>query len=106
MVLGRVTSVGEWFRVQSQGAPEALWRRAARYLDDQPADADAATALARAATAALAETLAQAGSRAVALDLLAADALVTLALKARAAEGPAGLGAFAAALRQSGADVR
>jgi hypothetical protein len=42
--------------------------------------------------------LARAGDRSVALDLLAADALVTLALLAQAQQAPERLGAFAAAV--------
>ena len=42
--------------------------------------------------------LARSGNRSVALDLLAADALVTLALLARAQEAPERLGDFAAAV--------
>jgi hypothetical protein len=38
------------------------------------------------------------GDRSVALDLLAADALVTLALLAQAQQAPGRLGAFAAAV--------
>ena len=62
--------------------------------------------LASAARDALAATLASAGGRAVALDLLAADALLTLALKAEAAAGPSGLGAFAQVLAALGAGIR
>jgi len=47
--------------------------------------------------------LARAGDRSVALDLLAADALVTLALLAQAQQAPERLGAFAAALLRDGA---
>jgi hypothetical protein len=49
---------------------------------------------------ALDRVLARAGDRSVALDLLAADALVTLALLAQAEQAPERLGAFAAALLQ------
>lgn len=47
--------------------------------------------------------LARAGDRSVALDLLAADALVTLALLAQAQQAPERLGTFAAALLRDGA---
>jgi hypothetical protein len=47
--------------------------------------------------------LARAGDRSVALDLLAADALVTLALLAQAQQAPERLGPFAAALLRDGA---
>lgn len=51
---------------------------------------------------ALDRVLARAGDRSVALDLLAADALVTLALLAQAQQAPERLGAFAAALLRDG----
>ena len=68
--------------------------------------ADPAADLAAAAGAALAATLAHSGGRDVALDLLAADALVTLALKAQAERHPAGLGRFASGLRTGRPDTR
>ncbi len=55
-------------------------------------------ALAASARRALDRVLARTGDRSVALDLLAADALVTLALLAQAQREPEGLGAFAAAV--------
>ena len=61
----------------------------ARYVAAVPAaDATHAAALARAATAALDEVARQPGGRGAALDLLAADALVTLALLAQAEADP------------------
>jgi hypothetical protein len=61
---------------------------------------DSATpdALARSGRRALDLVLARAGDRSVALDLLAADALVTLALLAQAQSSPERLGDFAAAV--------
>lgn len=61
---------------------------------------DAATpeALAASGRRALDRVLARGGDRSVALDLLAADALVTLALLAQAQQAPERLGAFAAAV--------
>jgi hypothetical protein len=41
------------------------------------------------------------GDRSVALDLLAADALITLALLAQAQQAPGELGAFAASILQA-----
>jgi hypothetical protein len=55
-------------------------------------------ALATSAHTALERVLAREGDRSVALDLLAADALVTLALLAQAQQAPERLGAFAAGL--------
>jgi len=64
------------------------------------AGADAATpvALAGSGRRALDRVLACGGDRSVALDLLAADALVTLALLAQAQTSPERLGGFAAGL--------
>jgi len=58
-------------------------------------------ALARAAQQALGQVLTHPGDRSVALDLLAADALITLALLAQAQHAPEGLGGFAASILQS-----
>ncbi len=55
-------------------------------------------ALASSGRRALDRVLARAGDRSVALDLLAADALVTLALLAQAQSSPERLGDFAAAV--------
>lgn len=103
MAVLRVTEAVRWFREESAGAPAALRARAEVYLVRQPEHPDRAAMLASAARDALAATLARPGDRAVALDLLAADALVTLALKARAASNPEGLGAFAEELAALGA---
>ncbi|HEU5220233.1 MAG TPA: hypothetical protein VFU23_16345 [Gemmatimonadales bacterium] len=101
-----VTDAVRWFEEQSGGAPPALRARALAWLVRQSPAADPGAVLALAARDALSATLASPGDRAVALDLLAADALVTLALKARAAADPAGLGAFAGELAALGAGVR
>jgi hypothetical protein len=58
-------------------------------------------AFADAGRRALALVLAGGGDRSVALDLLAADALVTLALLAQAQQAPERLGTFAATLLRS-----
>ena len=68
---------------------EAVWA---------PLPADLPAALAAAGRRALDQVLARAGDRTVALDLLAADALVTLALLAQAQKSPERLGEFAAAV--------
>jgi hypothetical protein len=60
-----------------------------------------ADSLATAATRALLEVLRQPAGRAAALDLLAADALITLALLAQAQADPARLGQFATALLEA-----
>lgn len=101
-----MTSPGGWFAGESVHAPEALRARAAGYLGRVQAQERIPEALAEAASVALRETLAHEGDRSIALDLLAADALVTLALKAKAQAAPAGLAAFAAELREAGATIR
>ncbi len=89
-----------WFDEQSADAPPALRERAARYLQSR-SEADPVLRLAAAADAALEVVLEHPGDRSVALDLLAADALVTLALQAKAARDPEGLATFAARLREA-----
>lgn len=101
-----VSGTLRWFQEQSEGAPEALRSRALHFLQKQEDGPDADLQLAGAAREALAAALAQPGDRAVALDLLAADALVTLALKARAVTDPAGLLDFAARLSRVGTERR
>jgi hypothetical protein len=109
-----------WLAEQCAGAPGPLGERAARYLvrarrregekarrregEKARGREQLSAQLARAARNALQTVLAQPGKgeRAVALDLLTADALVTLALKAKAEEDPGGLAGFAADLRGSG----
>ena len=59
-----------------------------------------ADSLAQAGSRALERALEQPNDRSAALDLLAADALVTLALLAQAEQEPAGLAGFAAAIVQ------
>lgn len=59
-------------------------------------------ALAAAAREALERVAAHRGDRSVALDLLAADALITLALLAQAQRAPDRLGAFAASMLGAG----
>jgi hypothetical protein len=61
-------------------------------------DSASPNALARSGRRALDRVLSRAGDRSVALDLLAADALVTLALLAQAQSSPERLGDFAAAV--------
>ena len=88
-----------WLERQTARAPEALRNRVLHHLGESPGgSADDATprALADAGRVALDHVLARAGDRSVALDLLAADALVTLALLAQAESSPERLGEFAA----------
>jgi hypothetical protein len=91
-----VSKTAEWIAAHMADAPPVLRERAMQYVP--PTDGDAAERLARAAGAALDVVLAHAGGRGVALDLLAADGLITLALLAKANAAPAELDAFAASL--------
>jgi hypothetical protein len=68
------------------------------HLASVAADVPLPDALAAAGRRALDQVLDRAGDRSVALDLLAADALVTLALLAQAQTSPERLGVFAAAV--------
>jgi hypothetical protein len=68
------------------------------HLAGAGADAGTPGSLAAAGRRALDQVLGRAGDRSVALDLLAADALVTLALLAQAQASPERLGEFAAAV--------
>ena len=68
------------------------------YVEGTGPDSVTPDALAGSARRALDRVLARAGDRSVALDLLAADALVTLALLAQAQTLPERLGDFAAAV--------
>lgn len=90
-----MTDVGAWFAEHSVGAPDALRARAAQHLAAAPAAPSVAETLAAAAERALAAVISQGRDRAAALDLLAADALVTLSLLAQAEAAPAALDGFA-----------
>ena len=87
-----------WFAAHTIGAPEALRVRSKRFFDGS-GGGDLVSQLAAASHAALAAATADGTVRAAALDLLAADALITLALLRSAVEQPAGLGSAARALR-------
>lgn len=91
-----------WFRDRTAGAPEVLRERAAAF--HAAASGDGATRLANAGVAALAAAIASGTTRAAALDLLAADGLITLALLAESERDPAGLEAAARVLRLAAAE--
>lgn len=90
-----MTDLAAWYAVRSHGAPEVLRARVEQYLAATPEDASRPEVLGAAAAQALAAVVAQGRDRAAALDLLAADALVTLSLLAQSEESPATLGRFA-----------
>jgi len=87
-----------WVDRETARAPEALRNRVRDYLTGTGTEAPTPEAIARAGHAALHRVLSRAGDRSVALDLLAADAIVTLALLAQAQASPERLGEFAAAV--------
>jgi hypothetical protein len=90
-----------WLERHTAAAPAALRGRVWDYALAGPADAPVAELLAHAGSRALDQVVAHPGDRSVALDLLAADALITLALLAQAETRPAELDAFAASLLQA-----
>ena len=87
--------LGVWLDRHASSAPDALRERVRHYAGSVTHRPDVATALAAAANAALGCVLVHPGDRSIALDLLAADALVTLALLAQAEAAPERLDAFA-----------
>lgn len=89
----------EWFAARTAGSPEALRDRATAFFVSS-AGGDLMTRLANAGARALAAATA-ARSREGALDLLAADALITLALLAAAETDPAALEHSATVLREA-----
>lgn len=87
-----------WFAARTAGAPPVLAARAAHWFDAADG-ASAAARCAEAGRAALDAAMVHGPAREAALDLLAADALITLALLASADADAATLGATATALR-------
>jgi hypothetical protein len=86
-----------WLRGRRPAPPERLARRMEAALQAVDADDDVSHALGNAAFACLQASLEAGPGRAAALDLLAADALLTYAWEAAAEEGADGLERFAAA---------
>ena len=87
-----------WLAERTAAAPDVLRAHAEAYVRGVT-DADGVPQLAIAGSRALAAAIAAGRDRAAALDLLAADALITLALLAQAERDPAELGAVARAVR-------
>lgn len=97
--------LGEWLERHTSRAPPALRARVQEFALASAGDSRA-TRLAAAGRAALERVLAHSGDRSAALDLLAADALITLALQAQSQEAPERLEEFATAvLRASRRDA-
>ena len=91
----------DWVERHTSEAPDALRTRVQQHVARADARHTVPEALARAAREALGQVLLHPGDRSVALDLLAADALITLALLAQAQRAPERLGEFAASILQS-----
>jgi hypothetical protein len=87
-----------WLDGHTEAAPTALRSRVREHVQAGETDGPVADVLARAGNRALGRVVAHPGDRSVALDLLAADALITLALLAQAETHPAELDAFATSL--------
>jgi hypothetical protein len=85
---------GDWLDRHTSRAPAALRERVGEYALAATAS-DRVSSLAAAAQAALGRVLSHSGDRSAALDLLAADALITLALQAQAEDAPERLEEFA-----------
>jgi hypothetical protein len=91
--------LAQWLEHHITRAPPALKERVREYAIQSEGDAvELPSALASAGHRALQRVLAHAGDRSVALDLLAADALITLALLAQAQQAPETLDQFAATI--------
>ena len=85
-----------WLASKTMKAPAALRERVGQLARKHTStDLPLADQLAAAAAEALEEVVAHPGDRSVALELLSADALITLALLSRAEENPEGLAGFA-----------
>jgi hypothetical protein len=93
--------LADWVERHTREAPAALRTRVQQHVASVDGIQAVPDALARAAQEALGQVLTHPGDRSVALDLLAADALITLALLAQAQRAPDRLGEFAASILQS-----
>jgi hypothetical protein len=96
-------SAGQWLERHISAAPVALQGRIRQVTDAIPPGEDTATALARIATDTLESVIGGTGDRSAALDLLTADALITLALLAQAEADPSHLGEWSLRLLGAGA---
>jgi hypothetical protein len=92
--------LADWLDRHTSRAPAALRTRVLEYTLAVQPPAALPQVLVSAARSALSRVLAHSGDRSVALDLLAADALITLALLAQAQTQPDRLEEFAAGVLQ------
>jgi hypothetical protein len=95
------TPLRVWLERRTAKGPHALRNRVADYAAAAVPGTTLSESLARAGSHALKSALEQPHDRSAALDLLAADALVTLALLAQAEQAPADLARFAAQFVES-----
>jgi hypothetical protein len=101
MAEGRaLTALGAWVEARTGRAPPALRQRVLEHVEAIVPTGSGPHDLAHAAHHSLAGVLAAPGDRTVALDLLAADGLITLALLRQAEDDPSSLVAFARALTE------
>jgi hypothetical protein len=101
MAQGRaLTALAAWVEHRTVRAPAALRQRVLDHVRAAAATGNPPADLARAAHHSLAGVLEAPGGRTVALDLLAADGLITLALLRQAEDDPSLLVAFARSLTE------
>ncbi len=93
-----MTALDEWLAARTEGAPEALCRRV-QYYRKFAEGPDAVATLVGAARSALAAASGAEAGRSVAIDLLTADALITLALLRQSETEPVALAARARTIR-------
>jgi len=96
-----VSTLPDWLDRHMASAPQALRARVREHALSVRTNESLPAALVLAGREALERVVTHPGDRSVALDLLAADALITLALLAQAEEAPGELGAFAASVLQA-----
>ncbi|MFI5210626.1 MAG: hypothetical protein ACHQ2E_09290 [Gemmatimonadales bacterium] len=90
--------LGPWIDRHTAAAPAALRDRVAALTAPLRGRSDLASALAAVGRATVEQVIASSGDRREALNLLAADGLVTLSLLAQAQADPAGLASWSATL--------
>ena len=100
-----MSTAAAWLDARTSGAPGALLARVHEWLQHVP-QVTPEVQLAQAGEAALRAAIHRGAGREAALDLLAADALITLALLERAEHDPAGLATAARALREQATVAR
>ena len=101
----QLTALRDWLDARTATAPPVLRARLFEHVRRTGAEGGSgqhcASLLARAGMASLEAVATHPGDRSVALDLLAADGLITLALLHCAETDPAGLAAFARGLTEA-----